>query len=180
MADEHILSAQNLAAAQAEYGGGGAVHGNGHHGHHQDDAHVGPQGGGGEIIVGAFEFGLFIALTHKGLDHPDGHQIFLNGAVEGVDPGLHDLEQVVTGLHQKTDGQGHQRDDHQHHHGKLRVDADRHEEGGDEHHRGPGEHAQSHGHHHSWMALTSLVMRVMREAEEKRSMSEKENSCTLL
>ena len=29
------------------------------------------------------------------------------------------------------------------------------------------------------MALTSLVMRVMREAEEKRSMSAKENSCTL-
>ena len=30
------------------------------------------------------------------------------------------------------------------------------------------------------MALTSLVMRVMREAEEKRSMSAKEKSCTLL
>ena len=29
------------------------------------------------------------------------------------------------------------------------------------------------------MALTSLVMRVMREAEEKRSISAKENSCTL-
>ena len=29
------------------------------------------------------------------------------------------------------------------------------------------------------MAFTSLVMRVMREAEEKRSMSAKENSCTL-
>ena len=31
-----------------------------------------------------------------------------------------------------------------------------------------------------WMALTSLVMRVMREAEENRSMSAKEKSCTLL
>ena len=30
-----------------------------------------------------------------------------------------------------------------------------------------------------WMALTSLVMRVMREAEEKRSMSAKENSWIL-
>ena len=30
------------------------------------------------------------------------------------------------------------------------------------------------------MAFTSLVMRVMREAEEKRSMSAKEKSCTLL
>ena len=30
-----------------------------------------------------------------------------------------------------------------------------------------------------WMALTSLVRRVMREAEEKRSMSVKEKSCTL-
>ena len=29
------------------------------------------------------------------------------------------------------------------------------------------------------MALTSLVIRVMRDAEEKRSMSAKENSCTL-
>ena len=29
------------------------------------------------------------------------------------------------------------------------------------------------------MALTSLVIRVMREAEENRSMSAKENSCTL-
>ena len=31
-----------------------------------------------------------------------------------------------------------------------------------------------------WMALTSLVMRVMREAEENRSMSAKENSWILL
>ena len=31
-----------------------------------------------------------------------------------------------------------------------------------------------------WMALTSLVIRVIREAEEKWSMSAKENSCTLL
>ena len=147
VANEH-LPADDLAAAQVEHRGGGAVHGHHHNGDHGDDPHIHVDGGLGEGVVGGFELGLLIALPDEGLHHTDGHQVLLDGAVEGVDALLEDLEEPVAHAHQDADGDDQQGDGHQHDHRQLGVDADGHCQGRHQHHRGADQHPQGHGHHH--------------------------------
>ena len=87
-------------------------------------------------------------LPDKGLDHPDGHQIFLQGVVQVVNPGLHGFKQLGAQHHQHTDHHNHQRNHHHQHQGQPGVEGDADNQRGKQHHRGAHQHPQAHGQHH--------------------------------
>ena len=135
-------------AAEVEYRHRGPVHGQHHHRQDGDDPQSHRQGGLHQLVVGFFELFPLEVLPDEGLDHPDGHQVLLEGVVQVVDALLHGLKEFGTQLHQNPDDDHHNRDDHRQHQGQPGVERDADGQGGNEHHRGPHQHPQPHGQHH--------------------------------
>ncbi len=92
----------------------------------------------------ALELVLFKILPHEGLDHPDGLQVFLDHAVEGV-VGVKDHgEQRVALAHQPVQAAPQQGDHDEEEQGELRAEDDAHGQGKDQHQGRPHGDADDH------------------------------------
>ena len=147
VAQQEALGHHHLAA-QIQYRHRGAVHGQHHDGHDGNDLEAYVEGGVHQFVIGLFEFVPLVVFPDKGLDHPNGDQVFLKGVVQAVDLFLHGLKQAGTDLHQNADGQHHQGNDHQQHHGQTGIDGDADAQRGDQHDGSPDQHTQAHVQHH--------------------------------
>ena len=138
----------NHSAAQIQDSYRGAVHSQHHDRHDSDDLQPYVQSGLHQLIIGPFELSSLVVLPDKCLDHTDGHQVLLQGVVQPINFLLHRLKEPGTYLHQNSNGQYHQGDDHHQHDSQPGVNGNTDDQGGDEHHRSPDQHPQAHIQHH--------------------------------
>ena len=146
VAHQHI-SHDDLITAQPQNCHDGGVQTDGHDGGHHNDPGGGTQSRIRQLVVALFELGFFIGRAHEGLDHADGHQVFLHRCVQVVDLLLHDAEQLMADRHQCTDGGSHQRNDNKQNRGQTGVDVHTDDQGRYQHDRSAHQHTQSHAHH---------------------------------